>query len=212
MITFLVNPGHGGILHGKYTTPGKRSPVWDVDSHGREIRYYEGDGNRKIAHLLMIMLMHEGIDYYDITDGTVRDIGLDERSGVAWKYCNSHPDDTVIGIDLHSNAGGGSGFEAITYPGDNMADELAEYMYDEFQHEFPGFPVRTDHSDGDSDKERSDLYMLRNTPCPWVIAESFFMDNEIECRNILMKPHGRHGIAKFLFRAIKRFCDAHRGL
>jgi N-acetylmuramoyl-L-alanine amidase len=212
MVRFLINPGHGGMIHGKYQTAGKMSPVWDVDEHGREVRYYEGYGNRKIAHLLMILMLHDNIEFYDITCGSHRDIGLDERCGIAQQYCDAHSQDTVIGIDLHSNAGGGSGFECLTYPGDNEADELAEYMYDEFQDEFPGFPLRTDHSDGDSDKERPDLYMLRNTPCPWVIVENFFMDNEIECRNILMKPSGIHGIAKYMARAIKRMNDAHRDI
>jgi len=44
---YLLDAGHGGLIDGKYTTAGKRSPIWDDDSV-----YYEGVGNRDIRKKL----------------------------------------------------------------------------------------------------------------------------------------------------------------
>jgi N-acetylmuramoyl-L-alanine amidase len=57
-------------------------------------------------------------------------------------------------------------------------------------------------SDGDVDKE-SNFYILKNTKCPAVISENFFMDNRLDCK-LMQSEAGRMKIASAHARAIKK--------
>lgn len=67
---------------------------------------------------------------------------------------------------------------------------------------FPQFRMRFDHSDGDMDKE-SQFYILRNTHCPAILTENFFMDTEKDCRYI-MSEEGRDAVSQMHVEAIKQ--------
>ena len=58
-------------------------------------------------------------------------------------------------------------------------------------------------SDGDIDKEAS-FTVIKKTRMPAVLTENFFMDNEEECKSILMSKQGRDSIAEFHVNAIIR--------
>lgn len=102
----------------------------------------------------------------------------------------------VILFQFMQMRGGGSGFEVYTYHGQSKSDELAECIALAFKDEFPDEPLRVDQRDGDLDKE-ANFYVLRKTAMPAVLTENFFMDNEEECKEILMTAEGRSKIVAF---------------
>ncbi len=55
--------------------------------------------------------------------------------------------------------------------------------------------------DGDVDKEEN-FTVLSHTHMPAILTESFFMDNEDECKRYLMTPLGRQTIARAHFKAV----------
>lgn len=189
---WLLDGGHGGLINGIYQTSGKRSPIWDNES-----QLFEGEFNRSIVNRLVEMLTAENIRYVSLCP-EMEDIPLSERVDRA----NAVNGDCVL-LSIHANAGGGRGFEAFTSPGETKSDALARVFYEEMALEFPGDRMRKDLSDGDPDKE-SPFYILTKTRMPAVLTESFFMDNERECREYLMTKEGRDRIAEAHFNAIMR--------
>lgn len=190
MIVLLDN-GHGGLINGDYQTPGKRSPIW---SDGSQL--FEGEFNRAIVNGIIEELTRLQIKYVNIAP-EYRDVTLETRVNRANKFSRSS-----FYLSVHSNAGGGTGFEAFTYYGQSKSDRLAEEFYNAFRKEFPNEIARTDYrSDGDQDKERN-FYVLRKTRMPAVLTENFFMDNERECKQYLMTREGRQRIIKYHVEAI----------
>jgi N-acetylmuramoyl-L-alanine amidase len=192
MIVLLDN-GHGGLIDGVYQTPGKRSPKWDDGS-----QLFEGEFNRAIVCGIVQELTSMNINYVVITPEH-EDISLKERVRRANKYDASES----VFISIHSNAGGGHGSEIFTSPGQTKSDKIASVIGEEFKIIFPLKRLRTDFSDGDLDKEER-FYVLTRTRMPAVLTENFFMDNEEECKNILLKRSGRDKVIEFHINAIVR--------
>ncbi len=192
MIVLLDN-GHGGLINGEYQTAGKRSPVWDDGS-----QLFEGEFNRAIISGIVQALTQQQIPYVVITP-EYKDISLETRV----KRANKYKTESCFFLSVHSNAGGGRGFEVFTSPGQTTSDSIATLFGEEFQKTFPDRRLRADYSDADLDKERR-FYVLSKTAMPAVLTENFFMDNEDECRNILMTAAGRQKIVDFHVNAIIR--------
>jgi len=190
---WLLDPGHGGIINGIYQTSGKRSPTWQ-DGPIRSI-LYEGEFNRDIVRQLAGMLKWAGIEHRVIVPEE-HDISLAERVRRANEW-NSN----AVYVSVHANAGGGTGYEVYTSPGQTKSDEIATVFLDTFAQVFPEAKPRLDISDGDPDKEAK-FYVLVKTSMPAVLSESFFMDNEDECKKYLMTPEGRNLIAMAHYQAI----------
>lgn len=190
----LLDNGHGGLIAGEYQTSGKRSPVWDDGS-----QLFEGEFNRAIVSGIVERLTRDNIGYVVITP-EYRDITLETRVKRANQYYDNEP---CFFLSIHSNAGGGRGFELFTSPGETQSDPIANIIGEEYQKTFPERPLRADYRDGDLDKERR-FYVLTRTRMPAVLTENFFMDNEDECRNILMTDEGRDRIVDFHVNAIHR--------
>ena len=129
-----------------------------------------------------------------------RDVTLETRVKRANQYYGNEP---CCFISVHANAGGGRGFELFTSPGETLSDPIATIIGEEYQKVFPDRPLRADYRDGDLDKERR-FYVLTRTRMPAVLTENFFMDNEDECRNILMTDAGRRQIIDYHVNAIRR--------
>ena len=189
----LLDNGHGGLINGIYQTKGKRSPVWEDGS-----QLYEGEFNRAIVARIAEFLTSLSIPYVLIAPES-QDIKLDARIVRANKY----KDTPCFLVSVHANAGRGKGFEIYTSRGQTKSDEIADVFVEEFKKAFPGQKVRCDYSDGDIDKE-ADFVMLQKTAMPAVMTENFFMDNEKECRGILLTRSGRDRIARFHVEAIRR--------
>jgi len=106
-------------------------------------------------------------------------------------------------LSVHSNAGGGHGSEVYTSRGGTKSDKIATVFGEELKREFPNRRLRTDFSDGDLDKEKN-FFVLKNTRMPAILTENFFMDNEEECKSLLMTHEGRARIIKYHVETIKR--------
>lgn len=195
MIVLLDN-GHGGIINGEYTTPGKRSPIWNDGT-----QLFEGEFNRAIVNRIIEQLTTLGINYVNIAP-EYWDVRLETRV----KRANKYPASESVYISVHSNAGGGHGSEMFTSINPTRSDEFATVLGEEFKAEFPSERLREDWSDGDLDKE-SNFYVLKHTRMPAILTENFFMDNESECKQYLMTKSGRDRIAAYHVKAILRIAD-----
>lgn len=204
-IIILLDAGHGSVIDGVPQTAGKRSPIWPDGS-----QLFEGEFNRAIVAGIMQQLIVNGVDcrvlVADLTDAP-----LSERVSRENKIAKANPDALCVTISAHSNAGGGKGFEAFTSKGQTMSDIVAQFICNAFKNEFPDKPLRADHSDGDLDKE-SNFYILRKTRGAAVLTENFFMDNEDECKNILMTKLGRQRIINYHVAGLMNFINYHNGL
>ncbi|MCH2193680.1 N-acetylmuramoyl-L-alanine amidase [Kordia sp.] len=192
MIVLLDN-GHGGLINGTYQTPGKRSPIW---SDGSQL--FEGEFNRAIVNGIIEELTTLRIPYENLAP-EYRDVTLQTRVRRANKYGSRN----CFYISVHSNAGGGHGSEIFTSVRNTRSDAIATVFGEEFKREFPNRRLRTDFSDGDLDKEKN-FYVLKQTRMPAILTENFFMDNEEECKSLLMTREGRSKIIRYHVEAIKR--------
>ena len=190
-MTVLLDNGHGGLINGAYQTPGKRSPVWNDGS-----QLFEGEFNRAIVNGIIERLTQLKIPYVNLAP-EYRDVRLETRV----KRANIYPSNSSFYLSLHANAGGGNGSEIFTSPGDTKSDRIATIFGNEYQMTFPNRRLRTDFSDGDLDKERR-FYVLTKTRMPALLTENFFMDNEEECKSILMTTNGRSKIIQYHVNAI----------
>lgn len=183
-LTFLLDNGHG------INTPGKRSPKWKDGS-----QLFEFEFNRDIVKRVAKGLSSLAIPYKILVPEEV-DISLGERV----RRANAIKDSILISV--HANAGGGTGFEIFTSPGETKSDSIATVFCQECEKAFPEFKMRFDHSDGDPDKEAG-FYVLTKTKGPAILTENLFMDTESDCK-FLMSEQGRQRIADYHIRAIKR--------
>lgn len=190
---YLLDAGHGGIdKNGHYTTaPAK------MFTHP-EFVICEGDINRKIAKLVHLGLEQRGIDFGLVYDDVI-DTPLAKRVEIADKVYEK--DKRCIYISIHSNAGGGSGFEIFTSPGQTKSDKVANIFCELYKKHFPNFPFRSDKSDSDDDKEES-FYVLRKTDCPAILIENLFFDNEREAK-YLLSEEGQKAIADCIIECIE---------
>lgn len=180
--------------HGK-DTPGKRSPIWTDGS-----QLFEYEFNRDVVSRISKMLSKEQIRHHELVP-ELRDISLPERCGRANRLTVLEKIDPIL-ISIHANAGGGTGWECWTSVGKTKSDEYATILFNEATKMFPNWKMRADYSDGDPDKE-SQFYILKNTLCPAILTENFFMDNEYDCKYI-MQDAARERIALMHVQAIKK--------
>lgn len=192
MIALLDN-GHGGIINGVYQTKGKCSPIWDDGS-----QLFEGEFNRAIVSGIIEQLKCHNIEYVNLVP-ELTDIKLEDRV----KRANKYKPNNCFYLSIHSNAGGGNGSEIFTSVGGTKSDRIATVFGEEYKREFPNRKLRADFSDSDLDKEL-DFYVLKKTRMPSILTESFFMDNEEECKSLLMTDIGRQRIVSYHVNSIFR--------
>ena len=192
MIVLLDN-GHGSLIAGTYQTSGKRSPQWENKS-----QLFEGEFNRAIVNGLIEELTRLKIPYVNIAP-EYTDISLETRVKRANKYATKNS----FYLSIHSNAGGGNGVEIFTSVGLTLSDSIATIFGEEFQKLFPNKKLRTDFTDKDMDKEKN-FFVLNKTLMPSILTENFFMDNEDECKSLLMSYEGRRKIIQYHLKAIIR--------
>lgn len=203
---YILDAGHGGLINGEYTTSGKRSPIWPDGSV-----YYEGVGNRDIRKRLAQMLEDKGIHYHYTTVGGL-DTSLTKRVNVINSLCDMYGADKCIMISIHSDAfnnPGAFGWSVYTTKGTTKSDPVATIVSEETKKIFaPELEAhhtrfREDKRDGDVDQE-ANFYIIANARCRAILTENFFMTNQYECQEILMKEEGRQRIAQAHFNAILR--------
>jgi len=188
----LLDNGHGSLINNKYQTLGKRKD-W-----GNGSIIFEGEFNRAIVNGIIQELVKLKIPFVNIAP-EYWDVRLETRVNRANKYSAR----SSFYLSVHSNAGGGTGSEIFTSPGDTKSDKIATVFGKEYKKTFPNRKLRTDFSDGDLDKERR-FYVLTRTKMPAILTENFFMDNREEFDNILMTREGRDKIIDYHLNAILR--------
>ncbi|WP_300904177.1 N-acetylmuramoyl-L-alanine amidase [uncultured Alistipes sp.] len=194
-LRILLDNGHGR------ETPGKRSPVW---ADGAQL--LEWEFNRDIVRRIARQLAHRGISF-DILVPEHDDAPLAQRARRANHICETRGAANCLLVSVHANAGGGTGWEVYTSPGRTAADDYADIFFKHAALAFPEFRMRTDTSDGDNDKEAG-IAILRQTRCPALLTENFFMDNERDCR-LLLSEEGRRRIAQMHVDAILECVEFH---
>lgn len=173
----ILDNGHGGMDRGKYVTaPAKMYKYPD----GFVI--YEGFFNREIVKKVAYKLKSLGVPVHILVPGP-EDTPLRERVQKANELAKLWKGKAIY-ISVHGNAGGGTGFEVYTSKGQTKSDIIAGFYMDAMAEEFPDKAARTDLTDGDKDKE-ANFYVLKNTSCPAILTESFFMDRREDAELML---------------------------
>jgi len=190
----ILDNGHG------FNTAGKCSPVWADQS-----QLFEWEFNRDVVRRIYNKLEAAGISC-TILVREARDISLKTRIERANAIYKAYPRSFLVSI--HGNAGGGSGWEVYTSPGETESDKIATHIYQLAKIYLPDYRLRHDDSDGDPDKE-NDFAILTKTLCPAVLTENLFYDNEKECR-FMMSDFGREAIAKLHLHGIKSYLNTRK--
>jgi len=174
---WMIDSGHGGVIEGLYQT----SP-YKMFQHSPEEIFYEGVFNRMIKDQLLRKCWDQGIHVIDVCP-TELDLPLPVRVDMV-NDIYKHYRNAVL-ISLHSNAGGGTGFEVWTSVGETMSDKYAEILGHEIMASFD-MPFRKDTVTGKIDKE-AHFYILKETNCPAVLPECLFFDNYNDYRKLIRK-------------------------
>ena len=190
--TYLLDAGHGGIVNGKYTTaPSKMYTFED----GYQI--LEGVIVRKIRKYLIELLVPTNISYAIVNHGE-GDMGLKKRVSIANELHKKHKN--CVYIAIHCNAGKGTGFEVYTSKGETESDKIAEMWINSMVAIFKKKANR-------GTKERN-FYVLKNTACPAILGETFFMDTRSGAE-LLKSEKGQRKIAQAYFHMIQK-CEGMR--
>jgi len=207
--TWLLDPGHGGIIDGVYQTAGKRSPAFP---NGEVL--YEGEFNRDIVRKILNLcagLKDDGtaykrgghplwhprevvtIDAIDIVD-SLEDVSLRKR--VAKANTLHKEKKNCIYVSVHANAfGNGRDFNSAkgvctfhhykSTTGKRLAESLQGHLGDLTPLRDRG--VRSNDS-------WANFYVLRKTHMPAVLSENGFMTN-FDDATALLDPIVRSQIA-----------------
>lgn len=179
----LLDPGHG------QNTKGKRSPIWEDGS-----QLFEWEFTRDVCRRIERRLERLKIPSEIIVKEAI-DISLPVRAKRANEIYAKDKD--CILISVHGNAvdeGQGEGWEVWTSPGPTEGDKIATFLFASARAILYGYKMRSDYSDGDSDKE-SKFYILSKTKCPAVLTENLFYTDPDECK-FMASDFGRELIAK----------------
>jgi len=174
--TWLIDAGHGGFMDGEYVTAPDK-----MYEHSPEEIFYEGVFNRQIKDALLRELWRADIRAIDLCP-TELDIQLDARSDIANIYHREFRN--CVGISLHSNAGGGTGFEVHTGPRETRSDIFARILGQILIDRFAGINYRKGNAPGELDKD-SPFWILKYTHCPWVLPECLFFDNYEDYKKLI---------------------------
>lgn len=189
---WILDAGHGGLdSKGNYTTAPSKMCKFP------EFTICEGLINRDITLQVIEQLIDRGIDYIVVSDNwedTPLFLRVNRADNIFKKNKNA------VYVSIHSNAGGGSGFEIFTSPGQTKSDKIANVFCEVYKKHFPEFKFRKDLSDGDWDRE-ADFYVLRKTDCPAILLENLFFDN-LEEAKYLMSAEGQKAISDCIVDAI----------
>ena len=194
--TWLLDPGHGGIIDGVYQTAGKRSPQFPDGSV-----LYEGEFNRDVVGRIIKLCQDNDIDCINLVD-TQEDLPLRHRVAKANMFHKENRNSVYISV--HSNAfGNGKEFNRAkgvctfhhyrSKSGRTLAESLQLWLGDLTSFQDRG--VRS--NDG-----WANFYVLRKTHMPAVLSENGFMTN-FDDAIALTDPDVRQAIANAHFAMIQ---------
>lgn len=192
----LIDNGHGE------NTPGKRSPKWNDGT-----QLFEWDYTREIARRVQSELRSKGIDVDLIVKENV-DVPLGERCKRVNSICKEYGAKNCVLVSIHCNAAG-DGTKPMQARGWSVfvslnASAKSKDLADRFCDAALTNNVKLRPY---SPKQRywaQNLAMCRDTNCPAVLTESFFMDNEDDCK-YLLSPEGKATVTKIHVDAILKY-------
>jgi N-acetylmuramoyl-L-alanine amidase len=213
-MVILIDNGHG------QNTLGKQSPLLDetikiCDEFVEKNRFKEWKYTRIISHLIVEKLKSMGYDArLVVTEDT--DVSLSERIRRINTICNKEGASNVLLISVHANAVGdsskwmtGKGWEAYTTRGKTISDKLADFLYKRAEKNIENRKIRTDLTDGDTDKE-ADFYIIKKAKCAAVLTENFFYDNKDDLK-YLTSDEGVHAVVRLHIEGIIDFINYKKG-
>lgn len=195
---YVIDAGHGGLRNGKYTTDPKIGKLW---TYPDGLVIYEGVTNRAIATKVQTRLTFFNVEFATVYDA-VEDLSLGERCRRV-NLLVEKAGKLAVFISIHSNAGGGKGFEVFTSVGQDASDTVADVFCAEILAAFPNKPLRPDKQDGDLDKESNFavLSTKNNKAHARVLLENLFFDTREEAE-VLLSEEGQQKIADYICRSI----------
>lgn len=210
----ILDAGHGS------QTPGKRSPEGLLAEEG-QVALHEWEYNRDVVRRIANALAKAGIQFNVLVSGK-NDVPLTVRTSMVNNRVQASPKTEHLLISVHANAGGGTGYEVFTSPGETMSDKIAELFYEEAEKSLKEvkievvegknvknktfkFKMRHDKSDGDHDKEER-FAMLIHTSCSAILTENLFMDTKKDLE-FMLQDAGRQVVADYHVSAIKRWLN-----
>lgn len=193
--TYLLDPGHGGIIDGIYQTDGNRSPNFDDNTV-----LYEGVYNRKVIDKISNKLNKKLINNINIVD-TQKDMPLSDRTdmanGIHEKLKNT------IYISIHGNAygeswNGANGVDSFYFKkgdkysvkGKKLATEAQKFLVEYTDRKDRGVKGRNYH-------------VLRETSMPSVLLETGFMTNKEEA-SLMLTDEYQEKVANAVVQFIKK--------
>ncbi len=106
--------------------------------------------------------------------------------------------EATLFVSLHSNAGGGHGFESFVHPrAGEKARQVRSIMHDAVMAALKPYSIR------DRGKKEANFYVLRETKAPALLLESLFLDNPRE-RGLLQQGDFRTQLAKSIAGGIRK--------
>lgn len=150
-LNVIIDPGHGGTDSGAVSGDGRLLEKTVVLNIGKRVEELLSPFGR-----------------VDMTRREDKFLTLSQRANLA----------NAKGLELlsiHCNAGGGTGFEVFTSPGQTSSDKWATAVLETFGEVFPDRRLRADFSDGDPDKEAR-FTVLTATSGSAILVECGFID------------------------------------
>lgn len=193
--TWLLDPGHGGIIDGIYQTAGKRSPYFEDGTI-----LYEGVFNRDVVSRIINLCIDAGVNVVNLVD-TEEDLSLRHRITKANLLHKENRNS--IYISVHANAFGNGkqfnsarGVSIFHHYRSKTGKKLAETLQ-------PHLAALTGMKDRGvkANDSWANFYVLRKTHMPAVLSENGFMTN-LSDASALMCPHMRQKIAEAHFMMI----------
>lgn len=164
----IIFAGHGGMINEEYVTAPAKMHTFDDG-----FTVYEGVANRRICEYVVEELRRVDAPYFYYE--TPFDSPLETQIQVAENLSDQFGEGFIV--DIHNNAGGGTGSEVFTSPGQTSSDPIATNIFNSIKDEIGnGWRMRAEFSpDNDPDKEE-EFYMLMKTELSAVLIECGFMD------------------------------------
>lgn len=169
--TWLLDPGHGGIIDGVYQTAGKRSPQFPDGSV-----LYEGEFNRDIVKKIINLCKIHCIECVNLVD-TEEDLSLRHR--VSKANLLHRENRNSIYLSIHANAFGdglqfnqAKGMCTFYYHKSRNGKKLAEIL----QKNLVELVSLRDRGVRSNDSW-ANFYVLRKTNMPAILSENGFMTN-----------------------------------
>lgn len=198
-IKILIDNGHGS------NTPGKRSP----DGRLRECFW-----TREVAAKVVANLRCQGYDALLLTP-EAEDVKLSERVARVNYWCDILGKNNVVCVSIHCNAAGmgqrwmsAQGWCVRASTGksgyvSNGSVKLSDCLFAEAEKIGRKMPKQY----ANKTYWVQNLAICRDTKCPAVLTENFFMDNKEEC-DWMLTDEAIDAVVKLHVDGLKKYCDS----